>query len=105
MKQTWSSHDLRDAIAAYPNTLSGGEQQRLAIAVALANRPGILLADEPTGALDSKTTLEVMNIFKEVNRRGITVVIVTHENEIADLTDRMIYLKDGRVINRSIAVA
>ena len=96
---------LRDWAEHMPSEMSGGQKQRIAIARALISNPKVILADEPTGALDSKTTLEVMNIFKEVNRRGITVVIVTHENEIADLTDRMIYLKDGRVINRSIAVA
>ena len=96
---------LREWADHMPTEMSGGQKQRVAIARALISNPKVILADEPTGALDSKTTIEVMNIFKEVNKHGITVVIVTHENEIADLTNRMIYLKDGRIINRSVAVA
>ncbi|MCK5471083.1 MAG: macrolide ABC transporter ATP-binding protein, partial [Cyclobacteriaceae bacterium] len=67
--------------------------------------PKVILADEPTGALDSKTTMEVINIFKEVNDKGMTVIIVTHENEISKLTDRVIFLKDGRIIDREVAIA
>lgn len=88
-----------------PSEMSGGQKQRVAIARALISNPKVILADEPTGALDSKTTMEVMDIFREVNKQGITVVIVTHENEISELTDRMIFLKDGRIINRTVAVA
>ena len=88
-----------------PSEMSGGQKQRVAIARSLISKPKVILADEPTGALDSKTTMEVMNIFKEVNGQGITVVIVTHENEISELTDRMIFLKDGRIINKSVAIA
>lgn len=80
-----------------PNELSGGQKQRLAIARALISNPKIILADEPTGALDSKTSMEVMDILKEVNKEGITMLIVTHERDIANRTDRIIRLKDGIV--------
>lgn len=96
---------LKDWASHMPSEMSGGQKQRVAIARSLISNPKVILADEPTGALDSETTMEVMNIFKEVNRQGITVVIVTHENEISELTDRMIFLKDGRIIDRNIAVA
>ena len=96
---------LKDWADHMPSEMSGGQKQRVAIARSLISNPKVILADEPTGALDSKTTMEVMNIFREVNRQGITVVIVTHENEISELTDRMIFLKDGQIINRNVAVA
>lgn len=89
----WAEHN--------PGELSGGQKQRIAIARALIAQPKIILADEPTGALDSQTSHEVMELLKEVNRSGITVIIVTHENEIAAMTHRVIRLKDGLITNEN----
>ncbi len=82
-----------------PNQLSGGQQQRVAIARAIVNQPVLLLADEPTGALDSRTTHEVMDLFGELNASGITVVMVTHETEVASLTQRIVWFRDGEVVH------
>jgi putative ABC transport system ATP-binding protein len=93
---------LKDWAEHLPSELSGGQKQRLAIARALISKPKIILADEPTGALDSTTSREVMEIFKEINATGITVIIVTHENEIASSTKRIIRLKDGNIENDNL---
>ncbi len=80
-----------------PMQLSGGQQQRVAIARALSNRPRILLADEPTGALDTKTTDEIMHLMQDLNRQGITVVVITHEADVAKYASRQIHFRDGRI--------
>jgi putative ABC transport system ATP-binding protein len=86
-----------------PNQLSGGQQQRVAIARSIVNRPVVLLADEPTGALDSRTTEEILDIFGELNASGMTVVMVTHESEVARRTRRVVWFKDGQVLHPHLA--
>ena len=88
---------LSDRVKHRPNEISGGQKQRVAIARAIVNQPSVLMADEPTGNLDSKTTLEIMRIFQEINAEGTTVVMVTHEPEVAEYTKRMVLFRDGEI--------
>ncbi len=90
---------LSDRLNHEPNQLSGGQQQRVAIARALVNEPSIILADEPTGNLDSKTSVDVLSVFQELNDQGITIIIVTHENDLARYAKRIVQLRDGLIIS------
>ncbi len=94
---------LADRVDHEPNQLSGGQQQRVAIARALVNEPSIILADEPTGNLDSVTTVDILKLFQELNEQGITVLIVTHEHDIAEYTRRTIEMKDGCIVRDAAA--
>ena len=89
---------LGERLKFRPNQLSGGQQQRVAIARAMVNQPKVLLADEPTGALDSKAGLAVMELFEALNREGVTIVMITHEAEIAECAKRIIMLRDGQIV-------
>ena len=89
---------LKDRIYHRPNQLSGGQQQRVSIARAISGTPNLILADEPTGALDSKTSLEIMKILTSLNQQGITIILVTHENDLAVYANRIITMKDGIII-------
>jgi putative ABC transport system ATP-binding protein len=97
-QQALDAVGLGHKAASQPNQLSGGQQQRVAIARALVNRPSLLLADEPTGNLDSRTSMEIMGVFQRLNDQGITVVLVTHEPDIAQYARRMVAMKDGHII-------
>jgi putative ABC transport system ATP-binding protein len=90
---------LADRMHHHPNQLSGGQQQRVAIARAIVNEPKVILADEPTGALDSRTSVDVMSIFQGLWRSGITVVLVTHEADVAAYASRVVHMKDGRILS------
>jgi putative ABC transport system ATP-binding protein len=96
-KEALSLVGLAERADHAPSQLSGGQQQRVAIARALVNRPSILLADEPTGNLDSRTSVEIMQVFQELNEKGLTIVLVTHEHDIAQFAKRVIVFKDGRI--------
>jgi putative ABC transport system ATP-binding protein len=93
---------LANRMHHHPNQLSGGQQQRVAIARAIVNQPKVILADEPTGALDSRTSVDVMAIFQGLWRSGITVVLVTHEAEVAEFASRVVHMKDGLVLSDRI---
>ena len=96
--------DLGDRSTHFPSQLSGGQQQRVAIARALVNKPSILLADEPTGNLDSRTSVEIMEILERLNDRGLTIVLVTHEHDISQFARRTIQFRDGRVRRDELVV-
>lgn len=93
---------LGDRLNHRPNEISGGQKQRVAIARAIVNDPAVILADEPTGNLDSTTAEEIMRIFQELNREGSTIVMVTHEREIADYTKKIIHLRDGKLVEEEV---
>jgi len=101
-KDTLIQVQLADRITHKPNELSGGERQRVAIARALVNKPSIVLADEPTGNLDSKTSIEIMGLLEEIHRQGNTIIVVTHEEDIALHAHRVIRMMDGRIASDEI---
>ncbi len=102
-QETLAKVGLSNRLFNRPNQLSGGQQQRVAIARSIVNNPVLLLADEPTGALDSHTTQEVLEIFTDLNTSGITVVMVTHESEVAKVSKRIIWFKDGEILHSDLS--
>jgi putative ABC transport system ATP-binding protein len=96
-KRSLTSVELTDRMTHRPNELSGGQRQRVAIARALVNHPSLLLADEPTGALDSHTSIEIMNLFEKLHAEGNTIIVVTHEHDIAERAHRVISIRDGQI--------
>ncbi len=98
-RETLAAVGLGDRVEHRPNEMSGGQRQRVAIARALINQPAIIMADEPTGNLDSKSSYEIMDIFRELNEAGKTIVMVTHEPDIAERTKRIIHMVDGKIVN------
>ncbi|HUO84004.1 MAG TPA: ABC transporter ATP-binding protein [Thermoanaerobaculia bacterium] len=98
-EQALTEVGLKDRMAHQPNELSGGQRQRVAIARALVNSPSLLLADEPTGNLDSKTGREILDLFRDLHRRGNSIILVTHEEEVARESRRVIHLRDGQVVD------
>ena len=99
-KEALEKVGLLDRISYKPTQLSGGQKQRVAIARAIVNKPRLLLADEPTGALDTKSGEQVMQIFKELNDEGVTVVMITHAPEIAEHAKRVVYIRDGELFTK-----
>ena len=98
MKEVAEKLGITDVLNKYPSEMSGGECQRTAIARAIINNPRLILADEPTGALDSENGIAVMNIIRRIVETGTTAIVVTHDKQIADFCDRTIYMKDGMII-------
>ena len=96
---------LADRAHHFPSQMSGGQQQRVAIARALVNRPSILLADEPTGNLDSRTSVEIMEIFQRLNDAGLTIVLVTHEHDVAQFAKRVLVFRDGKIRKDDLVVS
>src|SRR5205814_8036650 len=88
---------LADRMEHFPSQMSGGQQPRVAVARALVNRPAILLADEPTGNLDSRTSVEIMEVFQDLNDKGLTIVLVTHEHDVAQFAKRVLVFRDGKI--------
>jgi putative ABC transport system ATP-binding protein len=89
---------LSDRVSFLPTRLSGGQKQRVAIARALVNQPKFILADEPTGALDSKSSAQILSLFKELNDEGVTIIMITHDREVAEKADRLVYIRDGELL-------
>ena len=100
--QTLDKVGLGERLGHHPSQLSGGQQQRIAIARALVNRPELLLADEPTGNLDTRTSIEIMGLFQQLNEAGITIVMVTHELDIAAYCKRIVVMRDGLLISDTL---